>query len=673
MKKFIVLFMICLPVMSMCQKHAMIPEDMWKMGRISEIQLSPDNAAVLYGVTFYDLSTNKSNRDLYLTYIDSDKTVKLTNTPSSEYNAVFHPTKSEIYYLAVADDAMQIFSMNYDGGNIRQISYIEGGINAFKFAPDGIHLVYTQDVKLDKSPTDVYPDLQMTNVRIIDDLMYRHWDTWHDYAYSHPFVTTLINDKIAVGVDVLAGMKYDTPMNPWGGMEQINWSPDGTKLAYTCKKLVGREYAVSTNSDIYIYDVASGKTSNISEFNLGYDHDPVFSPSGRYLAWKSMETPGFEADKERIMLYNFENEKVSYLTENFDQSCNNYQWNAKEDRLYFLSGHNATKQIYYINPKTKDITQITKGQHDYVEYVLGDGFIIGAKQSMSMPTAIYKVNITSGAETVLSHVNDELLSSIEMGNVEERWIKTVDGKDMLVWVIYPPFFDASQKYPAILYCEGGPQSALSQFWSYRWNFQMMAANGYVVIAPNRHGVTTFGQEWTDQISGDYGGLNQQDYLQAVDVISKEPFIDADRMGAVGASYGGYSVYWLAGHHENRFKAFIAHCGIFDFYSMYGSTEEVFFTNHDYEGPYWQKPEPKSYKYSPHLYVQNWNTPILIIVGEHDYRIPYTQSLEAFNCAQLLGVPSKLLFFNNETHFVVLPQNAVLWQREFKSWLDTYLK
>ena len=681
MKRIFIMLFVCLSVSGIAQKRVMVPEDLWKFGRISEVQLSPKQTEVLYGVTTYSLITNKSNRDLFIIDLkNGGAPVQLTNTESSEYNAVFHPKNSRIYYLGYINGEMQIFSMKTNGKDVRQQTSVAGGINGFKISPDGIHIVYTKDVKLDKTPAEVYPDLPKTDVRIFDDLMYRHWDAWHDYAYSHPFVTTIDKSgNISAGIDILEGKQYDTPMNPWGGMEQLSWSPDGTKLAYTCKKFTGVEYSLNTNSDIYIYNITTGETKDITAFNEGYDHDPVFSPKGEYLVWKSMKTPGFEADKERIMLYSFSTKTATCLTDALDQSCKDYKWSAKGDKLYFISGYQAKYHIYCmteffnapaIAPK---IEQITKGTCDFVEYAVGDKFLIGAKQSMSQPTEVYKIDLSTGEETMISHANDKLMAELEFGKVEEKWINTVDGKPMLVWVIYPPFFDKTKEYPAILYCEGGPQSAVSQFWSYRWNFQMMAANGYIVMAPNRRGLPTFGQEWNDQISGDYGGMNQLDYLQTVDVLKKEPYSDENRIGAVGASYGGYSVYWLAGHHDHRFKAFIAHCGIYDFYSMYGSTEENFFTNHDYEGPYWQDPEPKSYEFSPHKYVQNWDTPILIITGQNDFRIPYTQSLEAFNCAKMRGIPARLVFFDDETHFVVKPQNAVLWQREFKNWLDKYLK
>ena len=676
MKKLFLIILAFCTLSIYAQKRVMVPEDLWRFGRLSDIQLSTDQTKVLYGVTYYDLEKNSSKRDIYILDLKDNSSLKLNVSQFSVYNAVFHPNNQLIYLLSKSkENGTQIFSADPQGNNITQVSNIEGGINAFKFSNDGKHVVYTQDVKLDNTPAEEYPDLPMVNARIFDDLMCRHWDSWHDYAYSHPFVTTLNADgKILEGTDIIENTKFDSPMNPFGGMEQIAFSNNGKFIAYTCKKLTGKEYSISTNSDIYIYDIEAKTTKNITSFNLGYDFDPVFSPDDNYIVWRSMKTPGFEADKERIMLIELKTGVVKDLSEGFDQGSHDFKWSKKGDKIYFISGHHATYNIYEINLKGNKITQLSKGSHNYVEYIPTDKFIIGVKQTMDFPNEIFKIDVKTAKETQITNVNGDLLSELEMGKVEERWIKTVDDKDMLVWMIYPPYFNENEQYPAILLCQGGPQSDVTNGWSYRWNFQMMAANGYIVMAPNRRGVPTFGQEWNDQISGDYGGLNQQDYFQTVDVLSKEPFIDENRIGAVGASYGGYSVYWLAGNHNKRFKTFISHCGIFNFYSMYGSTEENFFTGHDYEGAYWQTPEPKSYKeFSPHLFANKWDTPILIIVGEHDYRIPYTQSLEAFNCARLQDIPARLLFFNDETHFVLKPQNAVLWQREFKSWLDKYLK
>jgi len=391
------------------------------------------------------------------------------------------------------------------------------------------------------------------------------------------------------------------------------------------------------------------------------------------IAWQSMETPGYEADKERMFMMDFATGKKTYLTKNFDQNAANMIWSKDDKAIYFISGIHGTYQIYCIDLESGSIKQVTKGKHDYTALSMEGDVLIGTKMSMSMATEIFSINTGTGEETQLTFTNKHIYDNIKMARVQGRWIKTTDWKDMLVWVIYPPDFDSLKQYPAILFCEGGPQSAVSQFFSFRWNFQIMAANDYIIIAPNRRGLPTFGQVWNDQIAGDYGGQNMKDYLTSVDILKKEPYIDENRLGAVGASYGGYSVFWLAGHHDGRFKAFIAHAGIYNFESAYGATEEYFFVNHDYEGPYWEKPKPRSYQFSPHLAVQNWDTPIMIVVGQNDFRIPYTQGLEAFNAAQLRGIPSRLLFFPDETHFVLKPQNSILWQREFFGWLDKWLK
>jgi len=405
----------------------------------------------------------------------------------------------------------------------------------------------------------------------------------------------------------------------------------------------------------------------------GYDKYPSISPDGKMVAWQSMETPGYEADKNRLFVMDLVSGEKKDMSANFDQDAEHLVWSDDGQTIFFISGIHATYQIFALDMASGEIRQVTEGRHNYNTFCLAGDVIIGEKMAMDMATEIFSVDPVSGAETQMTFTNQHIYDNITMGAIEERWIKTTDDKDMLVWVIYPPGFDPNKKYPALLYCQGGPQSAVSQFFSFRWNFQMMVANDYIVVAPNRRGLPTFGTEWNEQISGDYGGQNMKDYLSAIDELSKEPFVDENRLGSVGASYGGYSVFWLAGHHEGRFKAFISHCGIFNFESMYAATEEMFFVNHDYEGPYWEAPKPKSYEFSPHLAVQNWDTPILIVTGGYDFRIPYTESMQAFNAAQLLGVPSKLLYFPGESHFVLQPQNAILWQREFYGWLDKWLK
>ncbi len=655
-------------------KGVMTPELLWKLGRVSDIQLSPDKKTILYSIKYYDLDSNKGNADLYTISVEGGEPIQVTDFEGSEFNGIWRPDGKKIGFLYPdKSGATQLWEMNPDGSDKKQVTDIKDGVNGFSYSPTLDNILFIKDVKLDKSPNDIYPDLPKANVKIAEDLMYRHWDSWHDYAYSHIFVATYKDGNVGELKDIMKDETYDSPMMPYGGMEQINWSSDGKQIAYVCKKLKGKEYAISTNSEIYVYNTETGKTENISNGFMGYDFDPVFSPDGNKIVWKSMATPGCESDKERIILYDFKTNTFEDLAKNFDQWCSNYTWSSNGEKIYFISGINATFQIYNINVGTKEIKQITHGQHDYQSYALADNSIIGLKTTMNLPTEIFRIDEATGKETQLTFTNKEVYDNIKTGNIEERWITTTDNKKMLTWIIYPPNFDKNKKYPAILFCQGGPQNAVSQNFHYRWNFQLMAANGYIVIAPNRRGLPTFGQAWNDQISGDYGGQNMKDYLSAVDEMVKEPYINKDKIGAVGASYGGFSVFWLAGHHEKRFKAFISHCGMFNLESQYASTEEYFFPNHDLGGPYWQNPKPKSYSYSPHLFVDKWDTPIMIISGYNDFRIPYTESLQAFNCAQLKGVPSKLLIFPEESHFVLKPQDAVLWQREFFGWLDKWLK
>jgi dipeptidyl aminopeptidase/acylaminoacyl peptidase len=651
----------------------LIPEILWKFGRLGEVQLSPDGSVIVYSVTRYDANTNEHVTDLFKQSVQDGEAEKLTSSDGAYYNPRWTPDGLRIGFITSKSGTQQIWEMNPDGSDLVQVSDHEGGINSFEYSPDGGHILFTSDVKIDVTVAELYPDLPLANVKIIDDLMYRHWNDWTDENYSHIFFAPISEKKMGETTDIMPGEAWDSPLSPYFDASEISWSKDGKYIAYTCKKLTGKEYAVSTNSDIYLYSLESGGTKNLTGGMAGYDKYPVFSNDGKKIAFESMETPGYEADKKRLMLYDLESGEMTYLTEKFDQDATQYIWSENDEEIWFISGIHATCQIYKINVNDLMITQITKGTHDYTSFMVAGGNMIGTKMSMRMASEVFRINPDNGEETQLTLINQHIYDHIEMGQVEERWVKTTDDKDMLVWVIYPPGFDQAKQYPALLYCQGGPQSALSQYFSYRWNFQMMAANDYIIVAPNRRGLPSFGHEWNLQISGDYGGQNMKDYFSAIDELKKEPFIDENKLGCVGASYGGYSAFWLAGHHEKRFKAFIAHCGIFNFESMYGETEEMFFVNFDYEGPYWQNPKPKSYEFSPHLAVQNWDTPILIVTGQNDFRIPYTQSMEAFNAAQLLGVPSKLLFFPDEYHFVTKPQNAILWQREFFGWLDTYLK
>jgi len=649
------------------------PEILWKFGRLGEFCLSPDNKIIAYTVSRYDANTNKSITDIYTMDITGGDPVKITASDGSYSNVRWTSDGRRLAYMSDYKDAGQVFEMNPDGSGIVRITDVEGGINGFEYSPDGNKIMYLRNVKTEETPAGKYPDLPLANVRMAEDLMYRHWNRWNDGTRSHIFIASCNSGRISNGTDIMEGEPWDAPMSPYFDQEEIAWSPDGRYLAYTCKKMKGKDFALSTNSDIYLYDTETATTSNLTKGIAGYDRYPVFSPDGKKLAWQSMKTPGFEADKDRMFVMEMETGKMDYVTENLDQDAQHIVWSDDGNSIYFISGVKATYQVYSADLDTKKITQHTHGNHDYISFVKADSLLIGSKMSMSLAPEIFSVSLHSGAETQLSSINTVIYETIKFGNVEERWVKTTDNKEMLVWVIYPPGFDPSKKYPALLYCQGGPQSAVSQFFSFRWNFQIMAANDYIIVAPNRRGLPTFGSEWNNQISGDYGGQNIKDYLSAIDSLGKEPFIDENRLGAVGASYGGFSVFYLAGNHKGRFKAFISHCGIYNFESMYASTEEMFFVNHDYEGAYWDKPRPKSYDFSPHRYIDKWDTPILIITGEKDFRIPYTESIQAFNAAQLRGVPAKLLVFPDETHFVTKPQNSILWQREFFSWLDSWLK
>jgi dipeptidyl aminopeptidase/acylaminoacyl peptidase len=676
MKRIGLIFLSALLLLSVAgfsQKPAMVPETLWEFGRLAGSQVSPDGKTILFTVTEYDVETNRASRDIYTMPVAGGEPVNITNSNVNESNALWRPDGRKIGYISTRTGEAQVWEMNPDGSSPRQVSSVPGGITGFEYSPDMRHIFFTKRLKIEQNAHDIYPDLPLTNVLIYDDLMYRHWDKWHDYMYSHIFIATYIDGTIGEFYDIMQDEPWDSPMPPFGGIGQISWSPDGKTIAYTCKKKVGRERAVSTNSDIYLYNLETQETSNLTPFNEGYDRNPVFSPDGRYLAWESMDTPGFESDKNRIMIMDLRDGSYRDYSEGFDQSSSNLRWSKDGKNLYFISGIHATYQLYSLDFSTQKISKVTNGWHNYTSIAVAGDYLVAERMSMSAPTEIFRINIKDGGQLKLTDINRPVLEKIEMGRVEQRWIKTTDDKDMLVWVIYPPGFDPSKKYPAILYCGGGPQSAVSQFFSYRWNFQIMAAHDYIVIAPNRRGLPTFGQEWNDQISQDYGGQNMQDLLTAARTITQEPYIDENRMGAVGASYGAFSVFWLAGNHNGLFKSFIAHCGMFNFESWYGTTEEMFFANHDIGGAYWEKPRPHSYEFSPHLFVQNWDTPILVIHGAKDYRVPLSEGMQAFNAAQLKGIPSRFVVFPEENHWVLSAQNSILWQREFFNWLDKWLK
>ena len=649
-------------------------EILWKFGRTGDARISPDGRNVIYSLSKYDYKTNMSKTDICIVDTETHESAVLTSFGGRNFNARWHPEGNLIGYLSNESGTVQLWEMGPDGSGKRQVSDIEGGITGFDFSPAGDHIYFTAQVKLDESPADLYPDLPLIDVRIEDELMYKHWDSWHNYSYSHIFVSSYNNGRLGEPADIMEGEKYDSPLAPFYSSAEISWSPDGRIIAYTSKKMGRTEYARSTDSDIYLYYLETGETINITEDNQGYDKYPVFSPDGNYIAWQSMETPGYESDKERLFIQNLNTGVKTYLTRDFEENASNFRWTGDSQYICFISGINATYQIFSIHVATRQVRQITEGAHNFTSFDIAGNTIIAEKMSMSMASEIFSIDPLTGIETQLTFTNRHIYDNIRMGLVTERWVRTTDGQSMLVWVIYPPDFDPGKKYPALLYCQGGPQSAVSQFFSYRWNFQLMAANGYIVVAPNRRGLPTFGQEWNRQISGDWGGQAMRDYLSAIDALKRETYIDENRLGAVGASFGGYSVFQLAGTHEGRFRALISHCGVFNLESMFGATEETFFVNHDLEGPYWKRPRPVSYEaFSPHKFVQNWDTPILIIAGENDFRVPYTESMQAFNVARLLGIPARYLHFPGEGHWILQPQNAILWQREFFSWLDKWLK
>ncbi len=649
----------------------MTPEVLWAFGRIGSVRLSPDGTRAVYDVTYFNKEENRAYTDLYVMTLNDGKTTRLTDTDCNEAEPAWTPDGKHITYIAKG----QLWEMNPDGTAPRRVTDIEGGINGYLYAPDMSKIVYLKDVRLEPTVQDLHPDLPKANARIINDQFYRHWNDWVE-AYTHLFVAGYTPGRqITAGKDILDGEHWESPVRPWGGTEQLAWTPDSKQLIYTCRKKTGVEYASSTNTDLYAYHTETGATVNLTEGMAGYDKNPVVSPDGQHLAWESMERDGYEADKIRLFVMDLRTGEKRDYSKGFDQNAEGLKWGDNQT-VWFISDRHATDEIYSLDLVSGKIRKHTEGVHNYTFVIPNGDHLIATKVSMSKPAEIYRVDPATGKDTELSFVNKHLLDQLTMGKVEKRWVKTTDGKKMLVWMIYPPHFDASKKYPALLYCEGGPQSTVSQFWSYRWNFQQMAANGYIIVAPNRRGLPGFGQEWLEQISGDYSGQNIKDYLSAIDDAKREPYIDADRLGCVGASYGGYSVYYLAGHHDKRFKAFIAHCGIFDLKMQYYTTEEMWFANWDMGGAPWDKGNKvaqRTFANSPDLFAGKWDTPILIIHGQKDFRIDVSQGMAAFNVARMRGIPAQYLYFPEECHWVTGCQDGILWQRTFKAWLDKWLK
>ncbi|MCM1110793.1 MAG: S9 family peptidase [Clostridium sp.] len=645
------------------------------LGRVSDPQLSPDKSKILFAISYESVEENRSNQDLYLINADGTGQTRLTSTPKSESNAVWINSGRQIAFLYPVDGKPQVWVMDADGSNRRAVSDLEGGVSGFLFSPDEKHIVMIGAVKYGRTAQDVYPDLPKATGRIIDDLMYKHWDEWVT-EIPHPFVADFDGSNVTGAKDIMADEPFESPMKPFGGVESFAWAPDGSSLIYVSRKKTGLEYAVSTNSDLYLYTLADGSTRNLTEGMMGYDTNPAFSPDGSRVAWLSMEHDGYESDKNRIFVMDMASGEKTDLTADWDYTADSFAWAPDGESIFFIAPKDGVTPIFSIALADRAVRVVAEGLWDYAALQPVDSkSLVTMRHSMLQPNEICAV-AADGSVAQLTNVNTELLAACDMPTVEKRMIPTTDGKEMLTWVILPPNFDPEKKYPAILYCQGGPQQAVSQFWSYRWNFALMASQGYIIIAPNRRGLPGFGTEWNAQISKDYGGQNMRDYFSAVDAMKTEPFVDEKHIGAVGASYGGFSVYWLAGHHEGRFAAFIAHAGIFNIETQYLETEEMWFANWDMGGAYWDKSNAAAqatFATSPHRFVDKWDTPILVTHGEYDFRILSSQGEMAFNAARLRGVPAEMVIFPDENHWILKPQNAVLWQRVFFRWLDRWLK
>lgn len=689
------------------QDGRMTPEALWAMGRIGAYAAAPDGSKIIYQVGYYSVKANKSQQKLCVINTDGTGQQTLTKGSKSETDPQWINAET-IAFLSGGD----IWAMKADGSERRQLTKT-GEVEGFKFSPDGKKVLILKSLAYTGSIEAKPEDLPKTTGRVVNDLMYRHWDHYVE-TIQHPFLYTVGEDFVVAenGIDILQDEPYECPMEPFGGMEQLDWSIDSRQIAYTCRKKTGVQYSISTDSDIYLYDIETRKTRNLCKpenyeapevdvtktlknqavndgdnlkNNVGYDQNPKFSPDGRYVAWLSMERDGYESDRQRLCRYDLTTGQKTYLTESFDSGVDDFCWSDTKDAcIYFIGVWHATENLYAISMKG-EVVQLTDSWTDYGSLqLLNDGkHLVAERHSYTTPADLYIItpNIKKPVKTIaqqLTFENKHILDQLDKPTVQQRWVQTTDGRQMLYWVVLPPKFDENKKYPTLLFCEGGPQSPVSQFWSYRWSFFIMASQGYVIVAPNRHGLPGFGQEWLEEISGDWTGQCMKDYLTAIDDACENlPYVDRNRLAAVGASFGGFSVYYLAGHHDKRFKCFIAHDGAFNLEAMYTETEENWFSNWEYDDAYWNKDRTanadRTYKNSPHLFVDKWDTPILCIHGEKDYRINATQGMSAFNAARMRGIEAQLLIFPDENHWVLKPQNGILWQRTYFRWLQRWLK
>jgi len=685
----------------------MTPEALWAMGRIGSYAASPDGQHIVYQVGYYSVKYNKSHHVLYMMNADGSGKKLLTESSKNETDAQWLDNET-IAFLTGGE----VWSMKCDGSARKQLSQTKGEVEGYKFSPDGTKVILLKSIPYHGSIKENPSDLPKATGRLVTDLMYRHWDHYVE-TIQHPFVAEVTADGIAsTAIDILEGEPFECPMEPFGGIEQLDWSKDSKQIAYTCRKKTGVAYSISTDSDIYLYDIGTRETKNLckpanykaptvdptktlktqavnSEENLknlpGYDQNPKFSPDGKYVAWLSMSRDGYESDRQRLCCYNLATGDRQFLTESFDSHVDDFCWsdNTKDAQIYFIGVWHATENLYSINWKG-EVKQLTNAWADFgsIQMMNNGKQLLAERHSYTAPADLYLVtpNSKKPEKTILSQITEEnkhILDQLGKPSVQQRWVKTTDGHEMLTWIILPPNFDETKKYPTLLFCEGGPQSPVSQFWSYRWNFFIMASQGYIIVAPNRHGLPGFGQEWLEEISGDWTGQCMKDYMSAIDDATTLPYVDKDRLGCVGASFGGFSVYYLAGHHEGRFKCFIAHDGAFNLEAMYTETEENWFSNWEYDDAYWNKDQTanarRTYANSPHRFVDKWDTPILCIHGEKDYRINATQGMSAFNAARMRGIEAQLLIFPDENHWVLKPQNGILWQRTYFNWLDRWLK
>ena len=682
----------------------MTPEALWAMGRIGGATASPDGKQVVYQVGYYSVKQNKSQQMLFVMDADGKNKRQLTAGQQSETDGAWIAQGQRIAFITGG----QLWSMNADGSDRKQLTNSSVDIEGFKFSPDEKKVILIKSLPYHGTIQANPADLPLATGRLATDMNYRHWDHYVE-TIAHPFVADFDGSSINEGVDVLLGEPFECPTAPFGGTEQLAWSPDSKSIAYTCRKKEGVQYAISTDTDIYLYDVATGKTKNLckpsgykepaidatksmknqsvnnqpGDMNVGYDTNPQFSSNGKYIAWQSMPRNGYESDRNRLCVYTLADGTKNYVTEQFDSNVDAYCWGNDNNTFYFIGVWHGKTHVYQTNLKGQ-IKQLTDGQYDYgsLQLLGRKGQLLVTRHSLSHPDDLFVLTPSKKEKrsqvTQITDENKHIFDQLAIGKVEERWTKTTDGKDMLSWIVLPPHFDANKKYPTLLFCEGGPQSPVSQFWSYRWNLQIMAAHGYIVVAPNRRGLPGFGSAWNEEISGDWTGQCMNDYLSAIDDAANNlPYVDKDRLGAVGASFGGFSVYYLASHHDKRFKCFISHDGAFNLESMYTDTEEAWFSNWEYEDAYWNKDQTanakRTYQNSPHQFVDKWDTPILCIHGEKDYRINANQGMGAFNAARLRGIPAELLIFPDENHWVLKPQNGILWQRTFFNWLDRWLK